>query len=435
MLSIKTISVSAMRRLFFFILFFQLSVNAQSDIEKKIQNILIIGNKVTKDNVIFRELVIHEGDVPTQSLLKESHQRLMNLFLFNRVKLDIYPHDEKSVILIIEVTERLYFYPVPIITIRERDWTKWSFGLSVVNSNFRGQNERLWGGFWLGYRPGFGVTYTDNWAGDSLHLNTGFNITKTIFNNRTVPEMEERHLIGRASVGKWWGRTFNTALTFLFDRIKVAEEFRDLMHSGNTTEYTFGLELSMRYDTRDLYSYPSTGWLHIIQFYKYGFFENYNNYENIVFDLRRYFNIGPIILAGRFYQNSLFGEIPIYRLNFIGFSERIRGYFFDVWEGKHVQMGSIETRFNIIPISYFSLDLPAIPAQYLQNLQIGLSAALFVDTGIVWVTPDQYTIDNFKTGFGFGIHIHLPYVEIFRFDIGFDGNLNSQVIVEVGVVF
>jgi hypothetical protein len=51
------------------------------------------------------------------------------------------------------------------------------------------------------------------------------------------------------------------------------------------------------------------------------------------------------------------------------------------------------------------------------------------------VTPDQYTIDNFKTGFGFGFHIHLPYVEIFRVDIGFDGNLDSQVIVEVGVVF
>ena len=106
-----------------------------------------------------------------------------------------------------------------------------------------------------------------------------------------------------------------------------------------------------------------------------------------------------------------------------------------MWEGKHVQIGSIETRFNIIPISYFSLNLPAIPAQYLQNLQLGLSAALFIDTGIVWATSDEYTKDNFRTGFGFGLHIHLPYVEIFRVDIGFDGNLDSQVIVEVGVVF
>jgi outer membrane protein assembly factor BamA len=411
------------------------SVFAQTDTEKRIQNIIIIGNKVTKDNVILRELVIHKGDIPDQDLLRESQQRLMNLFLFNRVKMDIYPQDDKSVILIIEVTEQLYFYPVPILTLRERDWTKWSYGLSVVNSNFRGQNEKLWAGFWLGYRPGFGVTYTDHWAGDSLHLNTGFNIMKTIFNNHTITEMEERHIMGKVSVGKWWSRAFNTALTFHFDQIKVAEEFREWMRSGNTTEHTFGLELSLRYDSRDLFSYPSTGWLHIIKLFKYGLFKEYNSYENMVLDFRRFVQIGSVILAGRFYQNSLFGAIPIYRLNYIGYSERIRGHFYDVWEGKHVQIGSIETRFNIIPIRYFSLDLPTVPAQYSHNLQIGLSAALFVDTGIVWVTPEQYTIDNFKTGFGFGFHIHLPYIEIFRVDIGFDKNFDSQVIVEVGVVF
>jgi outer membrane protein assembly factor BamA len=258
---------------------------------------------------------------------------------------------------------------------------------------------------------------------------------KTIFNNRVIPEMEERHIVGSASVGKWWSRTFNTALTFHFDQVNVAEEFRQYMRSGNTKEYNYGLELMVRYDTRDLFSYPTTGWLTITQLYKYGFFTDYNDYENIIIDLRRYFHIGPIILAGRFYQNSLFGEIPIYRVNFIGFSERIRGYFYEEWAGKHVQIGSIETRFNIIPISYFSLDLPGIPPQYLQNLQIGLSAALFIDTGIVWESQDQYTKDNFRTGFGFGIHIHLPYIEIFRVDIGFDGNLDSQVIVEMGVVF
>jgi outer membrane protein insertion porin family len=410
-------------------------VYAQDNTEKTIQNIIIIGNEITKDNVILRELVIHKGDIPTESKLQESYQRLMNLLLFNRVKLNLYHHNEKSLVLIIEVTERLYFYPVPILTIQERDWSKWSYGLSLVNSNFRGQNEKLWVGFWLGYRPGFGITYTDPWAGDSLHLNTAFSIMKTNINNRTIADMEERHVLGRVSVGKWWGRHFNTAFTFHFDRIKVAKEFRDLMHSGNTTEYTLGVEYSMRYDTRDLYSYPGNGWLTITQLYKYGLFENYNDYENLVFDLRRYFTIGPIILAGRFYQNSLFGEIPVYRLNYIGFSERIRGHFYTVWTGKHIQLGSVETRFNIIPIRYFSLDLPAIPPQYLQNLKIGLSAGLFVDTGIAWITSDEYKLDNFNTGFGFGIHIHLPYIEVFRVDIGFNKNFDSQVIVEMGVVF
>jgi outer membrane protein insertion porin family len=426
------------QRFFYFLVIvfnFQMIVYAQSDEAQRIQNIIIIGNETTKDNVILRELVIHKGDIPTQSKLQESQQRLMNLLLFNRVQMNVYPQDEKSLVLIIEVTERLYFYPVPILTIQERDWTKWSYGLSLVNSNFRGQNEKLWAGAWFGFRPGFGLRYTDPWAGDSLHLNTGFSMQKTNFNHRNIEGMEERHLIGRIAVGKWWNRIFNTSMTFHFDRIKVAEDFRDLMRSGNTTEYTVGLELAFRYDTRDLYFYPSTGWFNVIRFFKYGIFQNYNNYENIAFDMRKYFSVGPLIFAGRFFQNSLFGEIPIYRLNYIGFEERIRGYFNQVWTGTHVQMGSLEARFPIIPIRYISLDLPIIPAQYLQNLKLGLSGALFVDTGIVWDSADEYTIDNFTTGFGFGFHFHLPYVEVFRFDVGFNRELNSQLIFEVGVVF
>ena len=435
MFYIKSLSTPKSIKILLIVLSLQIILFAQDNLEKRIQNIIIIGNEITEDNVILRELVIHKGDIPTQSKLQESQQRLLNLLLFNRVQLNVYPHDEKSVVLIIEVTERLYFYPVPIVTIQERDWSKWSYGLSLVNSNFRGQNEQLWVGAWFGYRPGFGLRYTDNWAGDSLHLNTGFSFQKTNFNHRNIEGMEERHLLGRVSVGKWWSRIFNTALTFHFDRIKVAPEFQELMRSGNTTEYTFGLELSIRYDTRNLYSYPSSGWFNIVRLFKYGFFNNYNNYENFAFDLRKYLPIGPIILAGRFYQNSLFGEIPIYRLNYIGFEERIRGYFNNVWAGKHVQMGSFETRFPILPIRYISLNLPIIPPQYTQNLKLGLSGALFVDSGIVWTDANDYAIDNFNTGFGIGLHIHLPYVEVFRFDLGFNGELNSQLILEVGVVF
>ena len=98
-------------------------------------------------------------------------------------------------------------------------------------------------------------------------------------------------------------------------------------------------------------------------------------------------------------------------------------------------MGSIEARFPIIPIRYVSLNLPLIPAEYLHNLKLGLSGALFIDTGIVWVSAEDYALDKFSTGFGFGFHIHLPYVEVFRFDVGFNKELHSQLIVEVGVVF
>lgn len=423
------------RFLLFLILCSSISFIQAQDTTGTINSIVIIGNEITGENVIRRELLLKVGDIPKPELLEESKKRLMNLLLFNRVEMNLYPQNDGGLILLIEITERLYFYPVPILTLNERDWSKWSYGLSVVNVNFRGQNERIWGGIWFGYRPGFGIRYSDQWAGDSLHLNTGLSVMKTIFNHRTIAGLEEKHVYGSIVLGKWWGYHFNTAVAFNYDHIKVAEEFADLMLSGNSSEQTFGIEFSIRHDTRDLFAYPSSGWLNQFKIFKFGFFESYNHYTNLVIDLRGYKKIGPIIFAGRFLQNSLFGAIPVYRMNYLGFSERVRGYFNEVREGKHLQIGSLETRFNIIPIRYFSMNLPPIPPQYLRNLKIGLSGAFFVDTGIVWNESTEFHKDNYLTGFGFGLHLHLPYVEIFRFDIGFNHEFRAQFIFEVGVVF
>jgi hypothetical protein len=131
----------------------------------------------------------------------------------------------------------------------------------------------------------------------------------------------------------------------------------------------------------------------------------------------------------------MFGEVPVYRENYIGFEERIRGHFYMVQEGKHINIGSAEIRFPLIPIRYFSLNIPPIPQQYLRNLQLGLSAGLFIDSGIIWIDPNEYAINNFKTGFGAGLHLHLPYVQVFRFDLAFNKDFKSQLILEVGVAF
>jgi outer membrane protein assembly factor BamA len=420
--------------IFLLILLFSSQASSQ-DSSMTIQNIVIMGNDVTDDNVILRELLIHLGDPPDESKLLESRRRLMNLYLFNRVEFKLYPQDEKSLILLIEVTEKIYFYPLPILTIQERDWSKWSYGLSAVHTNFRGQNERLWVGFWFGYRPGFGLRFSDQWAGDSLHLNTGFSITKNTITHRTIPDMEEGHITGSIMLGKWWGYHFNTAFTFHYDRIEVEPQFKYLMQSGHTIEHTFGLELALRHDTRDLYFFPSNGWFNNLKLFQYGFFENYNHYNRVELDLRNYQKVGPIILAGRFYQNSLFGDVPVYRMNYLGYSERIRGHFYYTAEGRHVQILSAETRFNILPVQYFSLNLPPIPQQYLHNLKFGVSTSLFIDTGSIWNNSFEHHINNYKTGFGFGILFHLPYVEIFRIDCGFNREWESQLIFEVGVVF
>ena len=55
-----------------------------------IRGIVVNGNKVTKERIILRELVVHEGDTLTSRTLYEklerSRQNLMNTGLFNTAR-------------------------------------------------------------------------------------------------------------------------------------------------------------------------------------------------------------------------------------------------------------------------------------------------------------------------------------------------------------
>jgi outer membrane protein assembly factor BamA len=95
-----------------------------------------------------------------------------------------------------------------------------------------------------------------------------------------------------------------------------------------------------------------------------------------------------------------------------------------------------ELRFSLLPIRYFNLA-PSIPelSGYFNNLPFGISGALFYDTGVAWNNGILPTSDTFISGFGYGLHIHLPYIELIRIDHAFNQDGDSQFIVDIGVWF
>ena len=428
---------------FIVLLFIFNSIPVQGDNEtKKISHIVIIGNKATAENVILRELLFKVGNIPDEKILELSRKRLMNLYLFNRV--EIYQIQQKEGILIlIEVTEQIYLYPYPIFDIHDRDWGKISYGLSLNHSNFRGQNEKLTVAGWFGYQPGFGLAYSDPWAGDSIHLTTGFSANKYTTKHRIL-DFKEKHISSGFNVGKYWNLYFKTQIGIYFDQITVSDRYSLLLHSGKPKENLWGVELYIRHDTRDLYSYPTKGWNNSLLIHKNGIFQTYNNYLKLIIDIRRYFHWKFLIFASRFFQQYLFGQVPVYRQSYIGFSERIRGHFYDTAkQGRHIHIISLELRFPIIPVKYYSYKFPFIPSEYLKNLKLGLSGGIFLDNGIIWKKSTDYdtnynqvySINNYITGFGIGLHIHMPYIEIFRLDYGMDLNFNHEFIAEMGLSF
>ena len=142
------------KHLLFLLLFFVCSTgNAQ---EVVVEKIVIIGNKVTKNSIISRELVFDEGDTVPSAILKDAVQRskenLLNTSLFNFVEITTQAIDIGKVYVIIELSERWYIFPVPIFEVVDRNFNEWwlrkdfsrtNYGVFLNWDNFRGRKENV----------------------------------------------------------------------------------------------------------------------------------------------------------------------------------------------------------------------------------------------------------------------------------------------------
>ncbi|MEJ2618441.1 MAG: POTRA domain-containing protein, partial [Ignavibacteriaceae bacterium] len=118
----------------------------------KIDSFEIRGNKITDDDIILRELTFSKGDTVSNNNLEYNRERIFSLGIFTKVQLYVKKVDNKN-ILVINVEESWYIYPIPFVELKDRDWKKFSYGIDVVIQNFRGRNELLQARGSLGYDP------------------------------------------------------------------------------------------------------------------------------------------------------------------------------------------------------------------------------------------------------------------------------------------
>ena len=158
-----------------------------------IHDILISGNEITHESVILRELIFSPGDtvfkmqlLPT---LQRSRDNLLNLAIFNFVFLNVKHLGNNLIDVTIDVTERWYIWPVPILEYADRnfntfindwDWEKINYGAWLKWNNFRGRNELLTAKIRLGYIKEYALSYSKpNIGKKQTHgISFGFNATQ-----------------------------------------------------------------------------------------------------------------------------------------------------------------------------------------------------------------------------------------------------------------
>ena len=435
--------------LFFFLCSINLSAQSdtlfyEGDYKIVVDSIQITGNETTEDFIILRELTFGIGDTLNPQIASYNRERIYSLRIFNQVRLRPYLNDGKN-ILKIEIEESWYIYPIPILVLKDRDWEKLSYGVSVSLLNFRGRNETLSGFATFGYDPSFGFRYFNPNLSYNQNLNLQVNLGySTVTNKSTEAEalygdsFEQKNFNLRVQFGKRFGNFHWAYLKTGFDYVETPFYISGVNASNSNIDRTLIVGASYVYDTRDLTLYASDGIYAFLNYEFKGLGIDGINYRVADLEFREYRKIVEKFTAKwRISLRHTAGEtVPYYDYSYLGYSERIRGYFHDgKSEGNDRFLGSVEINYPIIQETRINLFfIPLLPKSLL-SYRVAVIAGLFGDTGTTRNTGDPLVIKNFNTGYGTGVSfLLLPYF-ICRLEFAVNDNGQTEWIFDLGASF
>lgn len=440
----------SLKNILFFLLL-PLNLAAQSDTlfykadySIVIDSIQITGNEITKDFIILRELTFGVGDTLNSDVASYNRERVYSLRIFNDVRLKPYLSEGKN-ILRIEIEESWYIYPIPFVTIKDRDWDKLSYGVSVSLLNFRGRNETLKGVVAFGYDPSFNFSYFN--PNLSYNQNLNFQVSlgyATVTNKSSEAEklyggsFEQKTFTSGVQLGKRFGNYQWLYFKTGFDYIETPFYLEGVNASNSNIDRTLILGASYVYDTRDLTLYATNGIYALLNYEFKGLGIDGINYHVANLEFREYRKIIERFTAKwKISLRHTAGEtVPYYDYSYIGYSERIRGYFYeDEQEGNDRFLGSVEINYPIVHETRINLYfIPLLPHSLL-TYRFSLIAELFGDTGTTRNTGEPWTLRNFDTGYGTGISILLLPYFICRLEYAINDNGITEWIFDLGASF
>jgi outer membrane protein assembly factor BamA len=401
-----------------------------------IKSIIIQGNDKTKDYVILREMSTKIGDSLSQESLLQDQNRIYSLRLFNRVAVTSDTAGDSATVFV-DVNERWYWFPYPILGFRFRDISKLYYGVGFTHQNFRGRNEKLYVSFALGYDRWVSFHYQNPKLTDNDDIFFGFDGSYGRSPNLSVQtsSYDQYYYDANISLGKRFGLYQTILGTVGYDIQQVSDPSvgRTLSTSGRDA-YAYS-SLNYTYDSRNIAEYATEGTYVGIGFNKSGFGESQVNLATYAFDLRQFLPINDdwsvgVRTFGNFTEGGL---IPIYRHVYYGYGERLRGYFHDILEGEDIMGGNLEFRIAILKPRYLKLSF--IPVPEFSVLRYGLYAGIFADGGKIWYRSQSFPGGNWLSGYGAGLHFLLPYSLVVRTEYAFNNVGRGQLFVDLEASF
>ena len=412
------------------------------------------GNKVTRDQIILREMEFSAGDTLKLTdycrLSRKSRQNLLNLPLFNFVEIDTLPieglDDHKDVI--INVIERWYIWPFPIFELADRNFNSWwesrdfrrtNYGVFVTVNNVNGRMETLRMLAKLGYNQNYYLSYEIPYLTKKqlfgAIIETGYQLSRETFyavkghkylHFRSTdgyarrqsyaqltmtlrPEIHNQHYF---SLGYEHYRFADTIIKLNPDMgVKQSAEFQ-----------IFRLGYRFKSDFRDFRPYPLQG--HYFELYaeQRGF--GLLSHEPVHFNLKAtydlYRQINPMwhwafTTTGKY----IIGHSEPYQLQHgLGYgNEFVRGYELYVVDGRNFGLFRSNLKYTVIKPKVRQLPLPV--SERFSKIHYALYLNTILDAGYIhephpW--PDNFLQNRMLYSTGLGLDLVTYYDLVLRFE-------------------
>jgi outer membrane protein assembly factor BamA len=401
-----------------------------------VDTIVVWGNKHTRPYVILNEMSIVPGERFTPEMIEFDRNRIYSLGLFTNVDILLDSLGTRSILRVM-VDERWYIFPVPLFGFRDGDVKRAYYGAGLYHNNFQGRNQKLFGSIVFGADPSAQVSFSDPLIDHASQLSFGAQLSFSRARNRSEQEasvtgsFDEFHYDGNVSTGKRFGLYQYAGINVGYRMVEISSYRPNRTVSGDGVDRYLYAGASYFYDSRDLAEYPTKGNYVYGGFTRFGFGTSDVDFNRFSLDLRKYFALpASLTLAVRLSATFMAGgEIPTYAHVYLGYGDRVRGYFTTVFEGEHLACSTVELRYPVFPAQVFRLKNSMLPDEF-SVWRFGISLVLFADAGTTWYRGQRVSPESIVSGYGGGIDFLLPYGAVVRTDFAWNNFGKGQFILD-----
>lgn len=366
--------------IFLFVIF--LSQLFAQENNQAISDILIFGNRKTKEEFIRRTLNLKKGQAYDPEIVEKSRKKLFNLKIFSVVEVET-RKTEEGVDLWIFVKERppLFFEQISDYC---NETYSYFLGFKMGYKNLWGKNQELWLAAAVGNLKKLEFGYQNNYFANFFW---GLSLGNSWYKNYFY-DFKESRFTGKIFAGRK-ASPFEAQIWADYEKIEI--NMGPSFDQAPGELFKSGLNIS--YDSKDWKIFPSKGIFAQAGFYK-AFSGNMRTvYDRYLFEISSFFNLWKRnVLALDLRSTVSEGNVPLYDRLFFGGVNTLRGFSVGTYSGNNSVVFTSEYR---IPVS--SKRDPW------EKTTSGSTLYLFSDIGSITERKEDFRLKDFKSNFGIGL--------------------------------